>query len=115
MVSTHTQPLLRNGKKGDRPYRIGEVKVNLSTSHVHLEYTTFIQGVDIIDQLCVSYMCQSRTHKWWHRVFLLDTTTVNAYILHIDTSVGAGQTLKSHLNFLLKVVQMLADSKNTSR
>lgn len=46
---------------------------------------------------------------------LLDTIIVDAYMLHVDTSAEADQIPKIHLDFLLGVVQLLADSKNTSR
>jgi hypothetical protein len=37
-------------------------------------------------QLQASYSSQSRSHKWWHRIFfaLLDITKVNAYVMYLD-------------------------------
>ena len=58
----------------------------INLSQVHYEYTTYIHGVDAVDQLQASYLCQSRSHKWWHRIikFLLDQTKVNMYILYLS-------------------------------
>jgi hypothetical protein len=55
------------------------------TSLIHLEYTTHIRGVDVANQLRVSYSIQNRTHKWWHRIFfiLLDMTVINMYIIYL--------------------------------
>jgi hypothetical protein len=68
------------------PRRNGAVKENIPTSHVLLEYTTFMRGVDVANQLHASYSSQTRSHKWWHRVFwaLLDVTEVNMYIMYLD-------------------------------
>jgi hypothetical protein len=51
-----------------------------------LEYTTFMKGVDVADQLRASDSSQSRSHKWWHRIFfaLLDITEVNIYVMYLD-------------------------------
>jgi len=53
---------------------------------MHLEYTTYIRGVDVADQLHASYTCQTRSYKWWHRVFffLIDTSIVNMYIIYMN-------------------------------
>ena len=62
----------------------GVVQEQIQMSLVHLEYTTFMRGVDIADQLWASYSYQSCSHKWWHRVFhfLLDQTIVNMNIIY---------------------------------
>lgn len=50
------------------PY-VSETNVELSTSHVNLEYTTYIKGVDVMDQLRGEYYCQICSHVWWCRIF----------------------------------------------
>ena len=67
------------------PKRIGAIREEIQTSLIHLEYTTFMKGVDVADQLQASYSCQNRSHKWWHHLFhfLLDQTIVNVYILYL--------------------------------
>lgn len=96
--------------------------MELSTSPIHLEYTTYMRGVDVADQLRGEYSCQVRSHKWWHRIFffLLDTTMVNGYILHCHSSMGLAQPPMSHLEFLLCTAFKLTESniptrKKTSR
>jgi hypothetical protein len=68
------------------PRRNGAVREAVHTSPIHLEYTTYMRGVDVADQLRASYSCQTRSHKWWHRVFffLIDTTVVNMYIIYLS-------------------------------
>jgi hypothetical protein len=67
------------------PRRNGAVREAIHTSPIHLEYTTHMRGVDVADELRASYSCQTRSHKWWHRIwfFLLDTTVVNMYIMFL--------------------------------
>jgi hypothetical protein len=69
------------------PRRNGAVREVVPTSPVLLEYTTFIRGVDVVDQLRASYSSQSRSHKWWHRVFwaMLDVTEANMYVMYKHT------------------------------
>lgn len=56
------------------------------------EYTQYMQGVDMNDQLLSYYACSRRTVKWWKKMFFhcLDMLVTNAYILykvnHILTS-----------------------------
>jgi hypothetical protein len=69
------------------PRRNGAVREVVPTSPVLLEYTTFMRGVDVADQLRASYSSQSRSHKWWHRVFwaMLDVTEANMYVMYKHT------------------------------
>ena len=53
--------------------RTGAVRNLIPTSPIHLKYTTYMHGVDVADQLRASYSCQIRSHKWWHRIFLVPT------------------------------------------
>jgi hypothetical protein len=42
---------------------------NIASSLVHLEHTTFMQKMDVADQLRGVNSCQVRLHKWWHMLF----------------------------------------------
>ena len=68
------------------PCRNGAIREQVPTSHVLQEHTKFMRGVNVADQLWVSYSFLSRSHKWWHRVFLaiLDITEVNMNIMYVD-------------------------------
>jgi hypothetical protein len=68
------------------PRRNGTIREQVPTSLVLWEYTKFMRGVDVADQLRASYSFLSRSHKWWHRVFLalLDVTEVNMCIMYVD-------------------------------
>jgi hypothetical protein len=93
------------------PRRNGAIREPIQTSPVHLEYTTFMRGVDVADQLRASYSCQSRSHKWWHRAFhfLLDQTVVNMYIIYLGLC-GSAQYRRNpmkHLQFKMQVCQAL--------
>jgi hypothetical protein len=73
------------------PRRNEAVRDNIPTSPILLEYTTFMRGVDVADQLRASYSSITRSHKWWHRVFfaLLDITKVNIYIMYLSSCASA--------------------------
>jgi hypothetical protein len=66
------------------PRRNGAVKDMVPTSPMLVEYTTFMRGVDVADQIQASYSSQSCSHKWWYRIFwaMLDITKVNMYIIY---------------------------------
>ena len=89
LISTHAVPVqapcIHPRFLTSVPRRNGPVRESVHTSPIHLEYTTRMRGVDVADQLRASYSCQTRSHKWWHRIFffLLDTTMVNMYIMYI--------------------------------
>jgi hypothetical protein len=67
--------------------------------------------VDVADQLCASYSCQTRSHKWWHQVFffLVDTTIVNMYILYLAhlQQQRVPQRPMTHLQFKLQLCEAL--------
>jgi hypothetical protein len=67
------------------PRRNGAMREPIQTSLVHLEYTTNMKGVDVVDQMRAGYSCQSRSHKWWHRLlhFMWDQSEVNMYIIYL--------------------------------
>ena len=95
------------------PRRNGAIREMVGTSPMHLEYTTYMRGVDVdvADQLRASYSCQTRSHKWWHRVFffLLDTTVVNMYVyyLAILRERRVSTIPLTHLQFKGKVCEAL--------
>jgi hypothetical protein len=87
LISTHANPIgFPCMPRDEVPRRNGAVRENIPTSPMLLEYTTFMRGVDVADQLRASYSLQSRSHKWWHRIFfaLLDITEVNIYVMYLD-------------------------------
>jgi hypothetical protein len=87
LLSTHTRPVVVEGEERPTvPRRNGAIREAIPTSPVHLEYTTYMRGVDVADQLRSNYSCQVRTHKWWHRIFyfLLDMSVVNMYLMYLE-------------------------------
>jgi hypothetical protein len=90
LISTHAVPVQPPYTHPDLlvkvPRHNGAVRDAIYTSPIHFEYTTYMHGVDVADQLRVSYSCQTRSHKWWHQVlfFLIDTTVVNMYIIYLS-------------------------------
>jgi hypothetical protein len=59
LLSTHTRPVVVEGEERPTvPRRNGAVRKALPTSPVHLEYTTYMRGVDVADQLRTNYSCQ---------------------------------------------------------
>jgi hypothetical protein len=50
----------------DQVSRMNEVvKRKISTSSMFLEYTTFMRGVDVANQLWAFYSSQRRSYNWW--------------------------------------------------
>ena len=82
---------------------------------MYLEYTIYMSGVDVADQLRASCSCQIRSHKWWHRVFwfFLDQTVANMYIYYLaifDRQLYRGQQREvpmNHLQFKTNFCQAL--------
>ena len=81
----------------------GAVREAVLTSPVLLEYTTYMRSMDVADQLRASYSSQTRSHKWWHRVFwfLVDTSIVNMYVMHLSRCQNTQDLQKPmiHLDF----------------
>ena len=46
------------------PQRNIEERPVIEISLVHLEYTTSMQGINVMDHLCSNYSLQVRTYKW---------------------------------------------------
>jgi hypothetical protein len=104
LISTHAMPI---GYPCEPvitvPRRNGPIREDIHTSPVHHEYTTHMRGVDVADQLRASYTSQTRSHKWWHRIwhFLLDLSEVNMFILYttiLNEMAGEGKPI-SHMQF----------------
>lgn len=51
LISTNAQSIPKEDNKGIVPRCVGGQKVEIPTSSVHLEYTTYMRDVDIADQL----------------------------------------------------------------
>jgi hypothetical protein len=76
------------------------VRKALETSPMHYQYTTYMRGVDVADQLREEYTCQVRTQKWWHRLFFIFFGHYGGQ--HIKTTFSAifdarNPTLKSQI------------------
>ena len=94
-----------------------------SFSPMHKEYTTYMCGMDVVDQLRASYSCQVRSHKWWHHIFyfLLDMTIVNMYIMYLSIlrTERVRKVPITHLQFCTKLCHALLQNwsgrKSTNR
>jgi hypothetical protein len=87
LISTHAKPIgFPCMPRNEVPRRNEPIWEEIPTSPILLEYTTYMRRVDVADQLRASYSSQSRSKKWWHRIFLamLDVTEVNIYIMYLD-------------------------------
>jgi hypothetical protein len=115
LITTHAElvqpPCTHPDLLAKVPRRNGAVRDAIHTSPIHFEYTTYVRGIDVADQLRVSYSCQTRFHKWWHWVFffVIDTTVVNMYIIYL--SLLRRQRVLSrpmtHLQFKTQLCQAL--------
>jgi hypothetical protein len=96
----------------EMPQRNGTVQEFIGTSPMLCEYTTYMRGIDVADQLRVSYSFQTRSHKWWHRIFwfLIDMTEVNMYIMYLSRAAEGQNPIPnpmSHLQFKTALVGAL--------
>jgi hypothetical protein len=89
------------------PRRNGAIRKPILTSPMHLEYTTHMKGVDVVDQLWASYNSQTWSHKWWHRIFyfLLDMTIVNLYILYLSHAPSIPMHMLLQTRVLLSLLE----------
>lgn len=115
LISTHALPIgFPCVPVPTVPRRNGARRDPIQTSPIHLEYTTHMRGVDVADQLRASYSCQTRSHKWWHRVFyfLLDTTVVNMYVIYLGTLHRRRHPRRciSHLQFKTRLCDALTQN-----
>jgi hypothetical protein len=97
--------------------RVGHVRAPVKTSPMHHQYTRYMRGVDVADQLRGEYSCQVRTQKWWHRLlfFLLDTTVVNMWKLHTQQALILETRPLTHKSFQLRLAKVLASHHLRSR
>jgi hypothetical protein len=103
LISSHALPIGYPCVPVDTvPRRHGAIRENIQTSLVLLEYTTYMRGVDVADQLQASYSSQTRSHKWWHRVFwaMLDVTEVNMYIMYLSRCKEGRNPIRHPMNHL---------------
>jgi len=63
LLSTSALPLLFPCEVVEVPRRVGRQIYKVKISLVHLEYTTYMWSVDMVDQLWGSYSCQVHSHK----------------------------------------------------
>jgi hypothetical protein len=87
LISTHEKPIgFPCMPRNEVPRRNGPIREEIPTSPMLLEYTTYMRGIDVADQLRTSYSSLSRSKKWWHRIFLaiLNVTEVNMYTMYLD-------------------------------
>lgn len=85
---------------------------------VHLQYQTFMRGVDVTDQLRTTYSCQLSSHKWWKKIlcFVVDQQLVNARIIHNECYEDLGMPLIDHMHFNMSVANgLLADTLKPPR
>jgi hypothetical protein len=103
LISTHAIPIGYPCMPVDTvPRRHGVVRDDVQTSPVLVEYTPFMRGVDVADQLRASYSSQTRSHKWWHRIFfaMLDVTEVSMYIMYMSRYNEEENSIKHPMNHL---------------
>ena len=85
LLSTHATSICAPCEIRDTTSRRqSTMQTEIFTSPMLVEYTKHMRGVDMADQRRASYSSQTRSHKWWHRVFwfLIDTIIVNMYVMY---------------------------------
>ena len=113
LLSTHAPPIA----EGDPmicsvPRRNGEERPQIPILLVLVKYyTTKIQRVDVDNQLQGNYLWLSRSHKWWHWVFLFlwEMTTFDMYIMYLEILKKLRKSRETiiHLQFQIGLVQAL--------
>jgi hypothetical protein len=114
MISTHARPLAFPCEIVEVPRRVGAMRKKIQTSPVHLEYTTYMRGVDVADHVRTNYTSMGRSHKWWHCLwdFLVDTTIANMWIIHktILTDTNRGKETLTHFQFIMSMCKALTQN-----
>ena len=91
--------------------------VQVEISPMHIEYMTYMRGMDVADQMWGVYEILVQMHKWWYRIFwfLVDTSLVNMFILHINIceELGGLEHLP-HLEFHIRVAKALINEWNSN-
>jgi hypothetical protein len=64
--------------------RVRGMEAEVDTSPMQKEYTDNMRGVDVANHTRDVYSSQTRSHKWWHRLFrfLIDTSTTNSFKIY---------------------------------
>jgi hypothetical protein len=93
----------------------GAIREFIAISPMLCEYTTYMRGVDVADELWASYSSQTRSHKWWHWIFwfLIDITEVNMYVMHLSRTVEGRKPILQpmfHLQFKTALAEVLLRS-----
>jgi hypothetical protein len=113
LISTHAMPIGYPCVPRDEvPRHNGAVWEFMGTSPMLHEYTTYMRGVDVADQLRASYSSQTGSHKWWYRIFwfLIDMTEVNMYIMFLSRATKGRNPIPhpmSHLQFKTALAEAL--------
>lgn len=112
LLSTHALPTPLVGSPPlTEQRRSNRVVVDVPTLLVHKEYTTWIRGVDVANQICTFYSCQVRSHKWWHRLlfFLLDTTVGDCHVVYKELCKKLDKRPPDHITFQEALVKEMCN------
>ena len=77
------------------------------------DYQQYMRGVDRGDQLIGCYNIGQRSKKWWNKIFIIECSLVNAYILerYAEPSLyhpsSKGRKKRDFLSFCLDVAEQL--------
>ena len=79
---------------------------------VVVDYNLGMKGVDLSDQMAVSYAVRRKCRKWYHTLFfcLVDTAVVNGFLVH---KVLGGKL--NHLEFRTQLVESLLTAHRARR
>jgi len=97
-----------------RKSRGGEMK-EINKPTVVIDYNKQMGAVDRADQLCTSYNFARKSVKWWRKIFfwLLETSTVNSFILYNAEKCRQGEQPVEHLKFRRRLImQLVGDIRN---
>jgi hypothetical protein len=85
------------------------MREKVPSTPVHVQYTEFMRGVDVADQLRVAYSIQMRGHKWWFKKFgfVLDQSLVNMFIMYQDRMIELGLRPLFHMLFNIQLARYL--------
>lgn len=84
-----------------------EIK-NITKPTIILNYSKYMRGVDLNNQLCAYYKFDNRVHKWWKVVFMhgLHITITNSFIIYNTF----GKKDMTHKEFLLSIIYSLLEN-----
>ena len=107
LLSTFHRDATTTDVPGKKPGSEAKAKPN-----VVLDYNKGKVGVDVSDQMAVSYGIRRKCVKWYQTLFahLLDTTLVNAWLVH--RALGGGL---SHLDFRKQLTRSLCGLEDLPR